>query len=85
MREIENPLNFVSNFAALSADDRRIERCLNQVAISDTARAGRRIDRHAEGQSAKVVQHGKRADPSSRTCCCIRAKAGDHRPPTSTR
>jgi len=62
--EIKNPLNFVNNFAALSAE---LVEEMNEVMAKtslDTA-ARQEIDELARlltGNLAKVVQHGKRAD-----------------------
>ena len=87
--EIKNPLNFVNNFAALSAE---LTDELNDVLKQaddrrKDPRGSRRTDRAAEGQSAKRwCSTASAPTPSSRTCCCIRAKgAAITGPPTSTR
>ena len=53
--EIKNPLNFVNNFSALSAElTDELNDVLKPVAIGrQGSRRSRRIDRHAEGQSRK--------------------------------
>ena len=53
--EIKNPLNFVNNFSALSAElTDELNDVLKPVAIDGKVRRrSRRIDRHAEGQSRK--------------------------------
>ena len=53
--EIKNPLNFVNNFSALSAEltDELNDAAQAGRARRQDARRSRRIDRHAEGQSRK--------------------------------
>ena len=49
--------------------------------ISSSAERWKEIAGMLQGNLDKVVHHGKRADSSSRTCCCIRARAHkEHRP-----
>ena len=76
--EIKNPLNFVNNFSALSTE--LIDEVNDLLKTADTrgqdqGRA-RRADPHAErqpGESGAARQ--ARRIRSSRTCCCIRARA----------
>ena len=87
--EIKNPLNFVNNFSALSAElIDELNDVLKPAALDDKMRAGgRRTHAYAEGQSRKggAARHARRL-PSSRTCCCIRAKdRASTGPPISTR
>jgi two-component system NtrC family sensor kinase len=64
--EIKNPLNFVNNFAELSAeltDELREVLAAKDAALPDAARA--EIDdltRMLNGNLAKIVEHGRRAD-----------------------
>ena len=86
--EIKNPLNFVNNFSALSAElIDELNDVLKPAALDDKTRE--EIDELTlmlKGNLEKVVQHGKRADSSSRTCCCIRARdRANTGPPISTR
>ena len=63
--EIKNPLNFVNNFAALSADliDEMTE-LFENTALDERDRRGEldEIRKLLKGNLEKVVQHGKRAD-----------------------
>src|ERR1700724_3938755 len=62
--EIKNPLNFVNNFSALSAElIDELNEVLKSSALDDKARE--EIDdltHMLNGNLEKVVQHGKRAD-----------------------
>ena len=62
--EIKNPLNFVNNFSALSAElVDELKDILKEAALDDKTRQG--IDELTlllKGNLEKVVQHGKRAD-----------------------
>jgi two-component system, NtrC family, sensor kinase len=86
--EIKNPLNFVNNFAALSAEltDELNDR-LNSTMLADaTRREVEELTGLLKDNLRKVVQHGKRAIPSSETCFCIPARAvASIAPPMSTR
>ena len=81
--EIKNPLNFVNNFAALSAElTDELNDVLKPAALDDKIREEvDELDGHAEGQSQKVVQHGKRADSIVKNMLLhSREGSGDHRP-----
>jgi two-component system, NtrC family, sensor kinase len=62
--EIKNPLNFVNNFSALSAElVDELQQALPKTGLDDKARA--EIDELAgmlRGNLEKILQHGKRAD-----------------------
>ncbi len=81
--EIKNPLNFVNNFSALSAE--LIDE-LNDVLKASRARrqdAGRDRRAHAmlKGNLEKVVQHGKRANSIVKNMLLhSREGSGEHRP-----
>ena len=80
--EIKNPLNFVNNFAALSAElTDELNDVLNQVAISDTLRE--QVDELTgmlKDNLQKVVQHGKRANSIVKNMLLhSREGSGDHR------
>jgi two-component system NtrC family sensor kinase len=81
--EIKNPLNFVNNFAALSAE---LTDELNQLLAPAALDAGTReevdeITRTLKGNLEKVVQHGKRADSIVKNMLLhSREGSGDHRP-----
>jgi two-component system NtrC family sensor kinase len=81
--EIKNPLNFVNNFAALSRE--LIEELKEVVATTKPDEKTRgEIDEIAgmlEGNLAKVVQHGKRADSIVKNMLLhSRESSGEHRP-----
>ena len=73
--EIKNPLNFVNNFSSLSTELlNELGEALQGLPIDRKARA--EIDDLTETLRAnldKIEQHA--TTPSSRTCCCIRARA----------
>ena len=81
--EIKNPLNFVNNFSALSAE---LTDELNEVL--ELARARRRypkevdeLTRLLKDNLEKVVQHGKRADFIVKNMLLhSREGSGEHRP-----
>ena len=76
--EIKNPLNFVNNFAALSAElTDELNEVLKPAEIADKIRRrSRRVDGPVEGAISKRSSSTASAPtPSSRTCCCIRARA----------
>jgi GAF domain-containing protein len=62
--EIKNPLNFVNNFSALSAElVDELGDALKPVSVDDKKRAELdELTRMLKGNLEKVVQHGKRAD-----------------------
>jgi signal transduction histidine kinase len=81
--EIKNPLNFVNNFSALSAElIDELNDVLKPVALDDKARE--EIDELTfmlKGNLEKVVQHGKRADSIVKNMLLhSREGAGEHRP-----
>jgi two-component system, NtrC family, sensor kinase len=81
--EIKNPLNFVNNFAALSAE---LTDELNQVLAPAALDGGIReevdeITHTLKSNLEKVVQHGKRADSIVKNMLLhSREGSGDHRP-----
>jgi two-component system, NtrC family, sensor kinase len=81
--EIKNPLNFVNNFAALSAElTDELNDVLKPATISDKIRE--EVDELTgllKDNLAKVVQHGKRADSIVKNMLLhSREGSGDHRP-----
>ncbi len=62
--EIKNPLNFVNNFAALSAElTDELNEVLKPVALADKMRGEiDELTRMLKDNLEKVVQHGKRAE-----------------------
>ena len=81
--EIKNPLNFVNNFAALSAElTDELNDALKPAALSDTVRE--EVDELTgmlKDNLQKVVQHGKRADSIVKNMLLhSREGSGDHRP-----
>jgi len=81
--EIKNPLNFVNNFAALSAElTDELNEALKPAVLDDTIRA--EVDELTglmKDNLAKVVQHGKRADSIVKNMLLhSREGSGDHRP-----
>jgi two-component system NtrC family sensor kinase len=81
--EIKNPLNFVNNFAALSAElTDELNDTLKSAALSDKAR--QEIDELTgtlKDNLEKVVQHGKRADSIVKNMLLhSREGSGEHRP-----
>src|SRR5579871_5860317 len=82
--EIKNPLNFVNNFAALSAElvDEMTEVLDNpQLDESNRRRALDEIRELLKGNLEKVVQHGKRADSIVKNMLLhSREGSGEHRP-----
>ena len=81
--EIKNPLNFVNNFAALSAeltDELNEVLCLRRVRRQDP-RGSRRNHAPLKDNLQKVVQHGKRADSIVKNMLLhSREGSGEHRP-----
>jgi len=81
--EIKNPLNFVNNFAALSAElTVELDELLAPVSLEDSVRA--EVDELTgvlKDNLGKVVQHGKRADSIVRNMLLhSREGSGEHRP-----
>lgn len=81
--EIKNPLNFVNNFAALSAElTDELNDLLKPVEISDKIRG--EVDELTgllKDNLQKVVQHGQRADSIVKNMLLhSREGSGDHRP-----
>src|SRR5437764_1478773 len=81
--EIKNPLNFVNNFAALSAElTDELNDVLKPAAIADKIRA--EVDELTsllKDNLEKVVQHGKRADSIVKNMLLhSREGSGEHRP-----
>jgi signal transduction histidine kinase len=81
--EIKNPLNFVNNFSALSAE--LVEELREALEIAGVhAKARAEIDELAgmlKGNLDKVVQHGRRADSIVKNMLLhSRQGSGDHRP-----
>jgi two-component system, NtrC family, sensor kinase len=81
--EIKNPLNFVNNFSALSAEltDELLD-VLKLAALNDTTRQEvDELTRMLKDNLQKVVQHGKRADSIVKNMLLhSREGSGDHRP-----
>jgi two-component system NtrC family sensor kinase len=81
--EIKNPLNFVNNFSALSAEltDELLD-VLKPAALNDTTR--KEVDELTQmlkDNLQKVVQHGSRADSIVKNMLLhSREGSGDHRP-----
>jgi signal transduction histidine kinase len=81
--EIKNPLNFVNNFSALSAElIDELNEALKATDLDDKVRE--EIDELTEmlrGNLEKVVQHGKRADSIVKNMLLhSREGSGEHRP-----
>jgi two-component system, NtrC family, sensor kinase len=81
--EIKNPLNFVNNFSALSAElIDELNEALKSTDLDDKVRE--EIDELTEmlrGNLEKVVQHGKRADSIVKNMLLhSREGSGEHRP-----
>ncbi|NOJ43399.1 GAF domain-containing protein [Bradyrhizobium sp. WSM 1791] len=81
--EIKNPLNFVNNFAALSAElTEELNDALKQAEVGEKIRA--EVDELAgllKGNLEKVLQHGKRADSIVKNMLLhSREGGGEHRP-----
>jgi signal transduction histidine kinase len=81
--EIKNPLNFVNNFAALSAElTQELNELLGSAGIADHVRND--VDELTgllKDNLQKVVQHGKRADSIVKNMLLhSREGSGEHRP-----
>jgi signal transduction histidine kinase len=81
--EIKNPLNFVNNFSALSAElIDELNELLNSSALDEGTRVEiGEITDMLKGNLEKVVQHGKRADSIVKNMLLhSREGSGEHRP-----
>jgi signal transduction histidine kinase len=81
--EIKNPLNFVNNFSALSAElIDELKDVLQSAGLDDKAHEEiDEITHMLKGNLDKVVQHGKRADSIVKNMLLhSREGAGEHRP-----
>jgi signal transduction histidine kinase len=81
--EIKNPLNFVNNFAALSAElTDELNDVLKPASINEKIRNEvDELTRLLKDNLEKVVQHGKRADSIVKNMLLhSREGSGDHRP-----
>ena len=81
--EIKNPLNFVNNFASLSAElTDEMKDALRPAVLDETIRAEvDEITGLLKDNLGKVVQHGKRADSIVRNMLLhSREGSGEHRP-----
>jgi signal transduction histidine kinase len=81
--EIKNPLNFVNNFSALSAElVDELNDVLKPAALDDKTREEiDELTHMLKGNLEKVVQHGKRADSIVKNMLLhSREGAGEHRP-----
>jgi two-component system, NtrC family, sensor kinase len=81
--EIKNPLNFVNNFSAVSAElVDEMDEALEDASLDDKAREKLdEIRALLKSNLDKVVQHGKRADSIVKNMLLhSRSGSGDHRP-----
>jgi signal transduction histidine kinase len=81
--EIKNPLNFVNNFSALSAElIDELNDVLKPAALDDKTREEiEELTHMLKGNLEKVVQHGKRADSIVKNMLLhSREGSGEHRP-----
>jgi signal transduction histidine kinase len=81
--EIKNPLNFVNNFSALSAElTDELNDVLKSAALGDTIRVEvDELTKMLKDNLQKVVQHGKRADSIVKNMLLhSREGSGEHRP-----
>jgi signal transduction histidine kinase len=81
--EIKNPLNFVNNFSALSAElIDELNEVLKPAALDDRIREEiDELTHMLKGNLEKVVQHGKRADSIVKNMLLhSREGSGEHRP-----
>jgi signal transduction histidine kinase len=81
--EIKNPLNFVNNFSALSAElIDELNEVLKPAALDDKTREEiEELTHMLKGNLEKVVQHGKRADSIVKNMLLhSREGSGEHRP-----
>jgi GAF domain-containing protein len=85
--EIKNPLNFINNFSALSAElTDELNDLLKPIALDSELRQDLdELTGLLKANLDKVVQHGKRADSIVKICCCIRVRVSvSNAWPTST-
>jgi GAF domain-containing protein len=82
--EIKNPLNFVNNFSALSAElIDELKDVLRSATLNDTSRQD--VDELTCLLTKRSCSTASAPIPSSRTCCSIRGRArASTGPPTST-
>lgn len=81
--EIKNPLNFVNNFAVLSAElVDELNESLNEARLDErTSESVNELTGTLKANLQKVVQHGKRADSIVKNMLLhSRAGSGEHRP-----
>jgi two-component system NtrC family sensor kinase len=81
--EIKNPLNFVNNFSALSAElIDEMKEALSDISIDNSKREQlNEITQMLKSNLEKVVQHGKRADSIVKNMLQhSRESSGEHRP-----
>src|SRR5205814_5479717 len=81
--EIKNPLNFINNFSALSAElIDELNDVLKPAALDDKTREEiDELTHMLKGNLEKVVQHGKRADSIVKNMLLhSREGSGEHRP-----
>jgi signal transduction histidine kinase len=81
--EIKNPLNFINNFSALSAElIDELNDVLEPAALDDKVRDEiNELTQMLKGNLEKVVQHGKRADSIVKNMLLhSREGSGEHRP-----
>ncbi|MGY3426923.1 GAF domain-containing protein [Bradyrhizobium sp. F1.13.4] len=86
--EIKNPLNFVNNFASLSAElTDELSDTLRCLAVPDPAREEiEELSGMLKDNLGKIVQHGKRADSIVKNMLLhSRGGGGEHRPDRSQR
>jgi two-component system, NtrC family, sensor kinase len=81
--EIKNPLNFVNNFSAVSAElIGELQEALSRANLDPKLRAQiEEVSGMLQNNLEKVVQHGKRADAIVKNMLLhSRAGSGEHRP-----
>ncbi|MDH2406121.1 GAF domain-containing protein [Bradyrhizobium sp. SSUT18] len=80
--EIKNPLNFVNNFSALSAELTELNDVPKSATLTDNIRAEvEELTKTLKDNLEKVVQHGKRADSIVKNMLQhSREGSGEHRP-----
>jgi signal transduction histidine kinase len=81
--EIKNPLNFINNFSALSAElVSELDSLLEGAGLNDSVRRDvKEVCSTLEVNLEKVVQHGRRADSIVKNMLLhSRAGSGEHRP-----
>jgi GAF domain-containing protein len=81
--EIKNPLNFVNNFASVSAElvDELLETLQARPADGEAAAEVQELSELLRGNLEKIVEHGKRADSIVKNMLLhARQGSGEHRP-----